>query len=189
MTREGLDSWLDELRAKVIDWDGTYRPDPDSCRHCRRAHECEARTAMVRRDIGVFLDEQKVRGDLVPATMLSMYRRASSSRTPLRECRRSSGRTSNRTALSRTSMARFSIEEESRRELDTGRAWAALEASGFGDEDFLAVMKDLADCDREACGESGREGPRRRRGARSERSELHGSRGDHNEDDETAEGR
>lgn len=96
---------------------------------------------MVRRDIGVFLDEQKVRGDLVPATMLSMYRRAKLVEDAAQRVQALVRSYVEQNGPVEDEHGKISIEEESRRELDTGRAWAALEASGFGDEDFLAVMK------------------------------------------------
>jgi hypothetical protein len=89
----------------------------------------------------VFLDEQKVRSDLVPATMLSMYRRAKM----VAEC------ADQVQALIRSHVeahgpiedahGKLSIVDEPRRELDPGAAWAVLEAAGFDDEAFVAVMK------------------------------------------------
>jgi hypothetical protein len=55
VTRERADEWYSELVAKVLDWDGVYRPG-DHCLHCRRNHECPAQTALVRRDVAMFSD-------------------------------------------------------------------------------------------------------------------------------------
>jgi hypothetical protein len=141
MTREGLTTWLAELRSTVVEWDGTYRPDPDSCRHCRRAHECEARTAMVRRDIGVFLDEQKVRSDLVPATMLSMYRRAQLVEDAAQRVQALVRAHVDEHGPIEDTVGKISLVDEPRRDLDAGLAWGVLESMGFGDEEFLAVMR------------------------------------------------
>lgn len=47
-TRRELFEWQDRLLAEVVAWDGaTYRPG-GHCAGCRRAHDCPARTAMVR---------------------------------------------------------------------------------------------------------------------------------------------
>jgi hypothetical protein len=50
MGRHLLAKWLERLRTEVVRWDGTYRPG-DHCAHCHRNHECEARRAVVRRDV------------------------------------------------------------------------------------------------------------------------------------------
>jgi hypothetical protein len=59
MTREQALEWLDRLRSKVVHWDGKYRVG-NHCTYCPRAHECEARKALVRRDVEAFTDEMTV---------------------------------------------------------------------------------------------------------------------------------
>lgn len=78
MTVEQASHWLARLRAEVVKWDGTFRPG-NHCAHCRRAHECPARRAIVRRDVeaiaGMNLDEQAIAA-LTPAQRIDLVIKA-----------------------------------------------------------------------------------------------------------------
>lgn len=78
MTVEQASAWLARLHAEVVKWDGTYRPG-NHCAYCRRAHECPARRAIVRRDVeaiaGMDLDEQAI-ASLTPAQRIDLVIKA-----------------------------------------------------------------------------------------------------------------
>lgn len=50
-TRALLDAWAEEVVERVVRWDGKTLYPGRACQYCPRAHECEARTALLRSDI------------------------------------------------------------------------------------------------------------------------------------------
>lgn len=63
VTADQAKAWIHRLHSEVVQWDGVYHPG-NHCHNCRRAHECPARRAVVRRDVeaiaGMDLDEQAI---------------------------------------------------------------------------------------------------------------------------------
>ncbi len=80
MTRENLWQWLDEVRERVVQWDGVYHPG-GHCSICPRAAACPALATTARRDVLVFGGEAmaaKVEaglGDLSDSEVVSIWRR------------------------------------------------------------------------------------------------------------------
>lgn len=78
MTVEQASAWLVRLHSEVVKWDGTFRPG-NHCTNCRRAHECPARRAIVRRDVeaiaGMDLDDRAIAA-LTPAQRIDLVIKA-----------------------------------------------------------------------------------------------------------------
>lgn len=140
MQRAELDAYLDEVHSKVIAWDGVYRPGPH-CGHCRRSHECEARSALVRRDVTAFAERVEVSEALVPAEMLSLYRRAKMVKDAADRVQSLIRQHIEKNGDLVTPDGCLRLVEEPRRELDPAAAWPVLEQAGFTDEDFVSCMK------------------------------------------------
>lgn len=146
MTRQGAAAWVRELRAVVVDWDGTYRPG-GHCAHCPRSHECEAANALVRRDVAVIADKAivaKAEAELATMTeaeILSLYEKASlvvRYADRVRDAIKAHVREHGDIVAAG---ARLTLETEERRGLDTLKAWPTLEAQGFSDEDFARCVE------------------------------------------------
>lgn len=80
MTRDQLWAWLEQVRDRIVNWDGVFHPGPQ-CGTCRRNHDCPALTAIARRDVLVFGGEQMGSSvaagfkDLADAALITLYRR------------------------------------------------------------------------------------------------------------------
>lgn len=147
LDRTSVAAWLDELRERVIEWDGVYHPGKQ-CAYCPRNHECEAANAMIRRDVAVIADKSLVARlecdiALMPAAeLIDVFHKADL-------VVKFAGRV--RDAIKKhvedngdivAGGTRLSITEEERRELDPLITFPILtEQLGFGDEDLAQVMK------------------------------------------------
>jgi hypothetical protein len=140
MARADLAQWLADTELALWNWDGTYRPGP-WCDWCPRAHECEARTAMVRRDIAAFLGSTIMADAMVPGAMVSMAGRA-------RMVKKAAeavldlikAHVDAHGDIVGADGVTLTITETPQRKLDVGRAWPVLEAAGFGDDDFVSTL-------------------------------------------------
>jgi hypothetical protein len=73
-----LSAWVERVVGGVVHWDGTYRVGKH-CEYCKRGHECEARYAMVRRDVDALITADTVGTKLElmdPAAVISLLERA-----------------------------------------------------------------------------------------------------------------
>ena len=141
VTRESAARWLRELRASVVDWDGTFRPG-HHCGHCSRSHECPAANAMVRRDVAALLDQDDASAiaQLPPSTKLALYRKASLVEKYADRVKRAIRADVEANGDVEADEGRLTLASESRRELSPLAAWPVLEAVGFGDQDFANVV-------------------------------------------------
>jgi hypothetical protein len=57
MNRDQLWEWLDEVKKRIVNWDGVYHPG-EQCTYCPRNTSCAALTAMARRDVLVLGDPE-----------------------------------------------------------------------------------------------------------------------------------
>lgn len=149
MTQEQATAWLTELVARVVKWDGTYRPG-DHCEWCKRNHECPAANAEMRRDLaiiaGVDIETFEHEGfaalDAMTTQDVIELRRKASLVANLAE---RVNKQIKAYVLDRGDVvgpkAKLTIETIPRRSIDPQLAWPVLEAAGFGDEDFSACIK------------------------------------------------
>jgi hypothetical protein len=143
VTRERAAAWLVELRERVIEWDGTYRPG-GHCVHCPRSHECSAANLILRRDVAALLDTDGVSIDLAnmpPRQIVSLYKQASVVSKLAENVREAIKAHVDASGGELASVdGRLVVQLEQRTSLDVIKAWPVLEAAGFGDEDFAAVV-------------------------------------------------
>ena len=80
MNRDQLWEWLDEVKKRVVNWDGVYHPG-EQCTYCPRNTSCAAVTAMARRDVlilGGAEMAERVKGglqDLTDGELIALKRR------------------------------------------------------------------------------------------------------------------
>jgi hypothetical protein len=80
MNRDQLWEWLDEVKKRIVDWDGVYHPG-EQCTYCPRNHDCPVVTAMARRDVlilgGAEMAERVKTGlqDLTDGELIALKRR------------------------------------------------------------------------------------------------------------------
>lgn len=142
LTREAMAVWLGELRERVVEWNGTYRTGPH-CEHCKRWHECGPATALVRRDVAMLLDVDAAAAiaAMPPAQLIELHRKASLVGRLADRVRDAIKAHVVASGDVESEDARLTIAVEERRTLDPAAAWPVLEAEGFGDEDFGAVVE------------------------------------------------
>lgn len=81
MTRDQMWEWLDEVKKRIVEWDGVFHPG-QQCTFCQRNHDCPAVRAMARRDVLVLGDpamaERIENGlqDLTDVELIALDRRA-----------------------------------------------------------------------------------------------------------------
>jgi len=145
MRADELSSWTRELIERVAEWDGTFRPGKH-CPRCKRSHECEAATAMARRDVAVIADRAIVaqaEADLVmmaPAEIVALHRKAELVK---HFAYRVSDAIKAHVVAHGDIVAdgvRLTVDRVEKRELDPVTAWSVLEAAGFADGDFADCM-------------------------------------------------
>jgi hypothetical protein len=145
MDRAQARAWVQELRERVIEWDGIYRPGLH-CQYCQRSHECAAVAAMVRRDLAALTDPDlmaRVDGDLAkmaPAEIVDIFEKAD---FVLRFAERARAAIKRHVELTGDVVGagrRLTVVTETRRDVDPTLAWPILDLEGFTDEDFAAVM-------------------------------------------------
>ena len=141
MPRAELSEWLWELRTKVIEWKGAYSPGPH-CGHCKRSHECAAANALVRRDMAAVLDEDasEALATMEPDQIVSLHRKASHVVKYAERVRDAIKAHVEEHGDIVGENGRLTIEIEKQRTLSPLAAWPVLEAAGFADEDFAAVV-------------------------------------------------
>ncbi len=145
MRADELSSWTRELIERVAEWDGTFRPGKH-CQRCKRSHECEAATAMARRDVAVIADRAMVaRAEaelamMAPADIVALHRKAELVR---HYAYRVSDAIKAHIEAHGDIVAdgvRLTVDRIEKRELDPVTAWPLLEAAGFTDGDFADCM-------------------------------------------------
>lgn len=145
MTRDGLRTWLAQLRSEVIDWAGAYEPGAH-CTFCPRSHECEARNAMVRRDVAALSDRTLVaRAEcelelMAPEQVVELLAKADLVADYADRVRGAIKKHVQTHGDIVAGGVRLTIETERQRQLAPAAAWPVLEAAGFEDKDFARVM-------------------------------------------------
>lgn len=140
-----LVEWLKELRSRVLQWDGVYHPGKH-CEYCPRSHECDARNALVRRDVAAMTDVEladRLESTLSlmrPEAIVELHRKADSvidTATRVRSAIKAH-------VLARGDVVsdgvRLTIETQARRELRPEITWPLLEDEGFESKDFAACI-------------------------------------------------
>jgi hypothetical protein len=138
MTRESLDPWLAGLAA-VIHWDGIYHPGLH-CTHCRRYHDCEARTAMVRANVAALTGLTVDLANMEPEQIVGLVRQAETVAAVAKHLREAVKEHVLRSGNIVGDGTLITVETEEKRKLVPVAAWPVLDAAGFGDEDFAASM-------------------------------------------------
>lgn len=141
MRRAEARRWLEKLVEEVVNWDGVYHPG-SHCQYCRRWHECDAASAYVRRDVQALVGPRTKDIDtMTPDEIITIYEQADLVEKLAKRVRDAvRERAIQRGEIEGTSK-RIAVSTEQRREVDPEKAWPVLEAAGFEDEDFAAVMK------------------------------------------------
>lgn len=146
MTAASAVAWRERLRERVVEWDGRYHAGPH-CPHCPRSHECPAGLAIVRRDVGAFVDEGLVArladdalARMAPGEIVALLERADLAadvagrvRSAIRDFVRQRGDVVG-------GGRRLTMQSEERRDVDVLRAFPVLYAHGFDDDDFAEVL-------------------------------------------------
>jgi hypothetical protein len=146
MTRDDAKRWIDLFVARVVEWDGVYRPG-SHCAHCPRSHACEAANAMVRRDVVAIADKALVaRAEseielMTPAEIIDLYRKAELVVKYAERARAAIKAHVERHGDVVADGTRLTITTEHRREVDPLEAWPVLEALGLTDDDFARVIE------------------------------------------------
>lgn len=147
LDRAGAKRWLEELRARVIEWDGVYHPGKQ-CAYCPRNHECEAANAMIRRDVAVVADKAlvaRVETELRlmdAAEIVAVFQKADLVVKFAERVRKAIKAHIEENGDIVADGVRLSIVEENRREVDPLKAFPVLtEQLDFQDEDLARVMK------------------------------------------------
>ena len=146
MTRADAIAWVARVEAEVIRWDGTYRPG-DHCKHCPRSHECAAANAMARRDVAAISDKSLVArveselATMAPEELISLVRKARAvEKMAKRVVDAIKEHVLTHGDVAAPGFGRLTIQTDERRSVDPLKAWPVLEAAGFSDEDFAAVV-------------------------------------------------
>lgn len=145
MTRQDALKWVHDFEERVVNWDGVYRTG-DHCVHCRRFHECQAGNALARSyvaaigDVGLDSVESQVL-TLDPNACIELYHKARYvSQIADKALKAIKGRAERQGEIIGKE-SKLYIETEGRRELDPQKAWGVLDAHGFTESDFAAVIK------------------------------------------------
>lgn len=145
MRRADVAPWRERLLGTIVQWDGVYRVG-SHCQYCPRSHDCEAANALVRRDVAAMTDRALVaRAEceielMSPGEIIEMVRKASLVASLAGRVRDAVREHVRRHGDIVADGVRLTLEQENRRELDPLKSWPVLEANGFGDEDFAAVI-------------------------------------------------
>jgi len=145
MRRPDLPRWTGEVVERVLEWNGIFHPG-GHCVFCPRSHECEAATALARRDVAAMSDRNLVaRAEtelalMPPQEIIELHRKAET-------VRRLAERVDE--AIKAHVIAngevvgegvKLTAETSKRRELDPISAWPLLRELGFKDVDFADCM-------------------------------------------------
>lgn len=142
MTRAGLVEYLAEFQARVVDWDGRFRPGRH-CQYCPRHHECEAATALSRSAVTSFLSQDVQSLALLPTSdVVHIYHQAKFVKelaeralTAIREHAKLNGPIV-------ADGTRVQTRTQETIEVKPLEAWSILQDKyGFTDEDFAQCVK------------------------------------------------
>jgi len=143
ITRDAAIRWLDELRDRVIQWDGIYHPGAH-CTYCRRAHECEARSALVRRSIADVLggvSSAQALEAMAPDQILDLHQRATLILGVADQVRKAIKAHVEMNGDVVGTDQRLTITTENRRRLQTVPAFEVLSALGFRDPEWAECVE------------------------------------------------
>jgi len=131
MPRAAISPWVKDLLATVVEWDGVFHPGPH-CGFCPRSHECEARTALVRRDVAGFVDDlrqaESSLAEMAPMAIVELLRRADTVGYQAKRVRDAiKAFVAERGELVGDGV-KLTIDVETRREIKTLEAWPIIEA-------------------------------------------------------------
>lgn len=134
-------AWIESVRSTVVEWNGVYHPG-DHCGYCPRSHECEAATALARRDTAAILDIDVATAiAAMPADqVVTLYKKAAAVEKCAERVRSAVKARVEAEGSIVSDEGVLSIETERRRELDAMATWPILEEAGFQDEDFAACI-------------------------------------------------
>jgi len=145
MRADELSSWTRGLIERVAETDGAYHPGRH-CTFCPRSHECEAATALVRRDVAAISSREIVAraeaelSTMAPADIIELHRKADMVK---RYAYRVDDAIKAHVVAHGDVIAngvRLTVDTIQKRELDPVTAWPVLEAAGFTDRDFANCM-------------------------------------------------
>jgi hypothetical protein len=145
MRREEMGAWLDRLRRRVVEWDGTYHAGRH-CPHCPRSHECPAGRALMRRDVAALLGEQAADLDdtaldrLGPERVVGLLERADLAAAVGARVRDAIREYVKRRGDVVAGGRRLTVRHEDRRELDVLAAFPVLYDQGFTDDDLAEII-------------------------------------------------
>jgi hypothetical protein len=147
MRRDEVRGWLDDVRRRIVEWDGVYHASTQHCPRCPRSHECPAGRAIVRRDVeAVTGDESLATLDddaldaLGPDGVVALLAKADLARNVggrVRDAIRAY-------VLRRGDVVgggqRLTVRGDERRELDVLSAFEVLNGLGFTDDEYAEII-------------------------------------------------
>jgi hypothetical protein len=145
MDRAAADRWVEDLFARVVDWDGVYRPG-NHCAHCPRSHECPAANALIRRDVAAIADRDllgRVECELElmsPSEIVSVLGKADMVAKYAERVRGAIKKYVKTHGDIVGDGVRLTITTERRKEVNPLLAWPVLEEAGFTDDDLAHVI-------------------------------------------------
>lgn len=145
ITREQSDAWVNRIRNEVIRWDGVYHPH-EGCVHCQRFHECDAANKLARSNVevigGLSIDQIEHQLEHMPGQQIIELKRKAKM---VREIAERAEAAITNLAIRKGEIvgedAMLTVVNEPRRELDPIRTWPIVEALGFEEQDWAAVVK------------------------------------------------
>jgi hypothetical protein len=143
MHRGELESWLETVHRRLVEWDGTLYPSEDRCLYCPRAHECEAHTALVRRSAAAVTTAgtlPEALAELPPNDLIALRRQAALVISRAEEFLKAARFHVIRCGDVVGDQTTLTVQRANRRELDPFLAWPVLE------KDFDFEDKHFAEC-------------------------------------------
>lgn len=154
MTRAQALLWLDSVAQNVICWKGTYEAGPH-CQHCPRSHECEAASAMMRRDAALIGTDAEAIATMQPADVLRLYHAADAAAKAAKRVHEAiKGRVLQAGDIAAGGSV-LTIDTEKRRRLDTIKAWPILDEV-LEDELSDCVSISISEVEKRAAKRAGR---------------------------------
>jgi hypothetical protein len=143
VTRGEVERWLREVDERIVRWDGVYHPGPH-CTYCPRAHECEARSAMVRRSIADVMEttlDASALACMTPDAILELHHRVQIITAVAEKVHDAlTAHVEDQGDVVGSDGRRLTIGIETRKQLATLKAFDVLERLGFGDDAWAECM-------------------------------------------------
>ncbi len=146
MSRDDVGTWLEQLLASVVDWDGIFHTG-SHCQYCPRSHECQAANALARRDVAAMSDAEIVQGaETSLATMtadeiVELNRQAKTVEAYAKRVRAAVKAHVLASGDVVGTDSRLTIGTTNRRSVDPAKARPVLEDAGFQQADFDECSK------------------------------------------------